>query len=190
MVGPSTKSPPSLPPTTTGLLFSGQGSQYVKMLSKVQDSPGLRARAKICQEVLGVDIVRLCLEGPETELEKTVNCQPAMYLAGACALDLLAESDEAAVARPGGVAGLSLGEYTALYAAGVLTFEDGLWLVKIRSQAMQEAADSQPQAMLSVAGLDKEQLEALCREAAQAEPNGVCQVANHLFPKGFSCAGT
>jgi len=88
------------------------------------------------------------------------------------------------------MAGLSLGEYTALCAAGVFTFEDGLRLVKLRGEAMQEAATASKQGMLSVAGLDRATLEALCKEAAKSEEGGVCQLANALFPKGFACAGS
>merc|ERR1712032_1292155 len=84
----------------------------------------------------------------------------------------------------------SLGEYTALCAAGVMTFEDGLKLVKLRGEAMQEAAGACKQAMLSVAGLEKKILEPLCRECQAAEKDGVCQIANSLFPGGYSVGGT
>jgi len=88
-------------------------------------------------------------------------------------------------------AGLSLGEYTALCAAGVFSFEDGLKLVDKRGKFMQEAAEVGKQAMLSVAGIEKPKLESLCKEAQASEGKGaVCKIANELFPKGFSCAGT
>ncbi|CAE7879702.1 MCAT [Symbiodinium sp. KB8] len=89
----------------------------------------------------------------------------------------------------GGDSGLSLGEYTALTAAGTFDFETGLRLVKLRAEAMQEATEQGPQAMASVAGLERKRLEALCRECVQSETD-TCQVANELFPNGFSCAGT
>jgi len=113
-----------------------------------------------------------------------------MYMAGACALEKLRKERREAADTPGCVAGLSLGEYTALYAAGVFSFEDGLELVKVRGKAMNDAAEARPQAMLSVAGLDEGKLAPLCREAAGKEADGVCSIANILFPKGFSCAGT
>merc|ERR1712032_1569790 len=98
---------------------------------------------------------------------------------------------EEAVTNFQAAAGLSLGEYTALCVAGDFTFEDGLRLVSLRGSAMQEAALMSKQAMLSVAGLDKQTLSDLCEEALLNEDlNGVCQIANELFPKGFSCAGT
>merc|ERR1712217_307298 len=90
-----------------------------------------------------------------------------------------------------GMAGLSLGEYTALCAAGVLSFEDGLKLVKLRGEAMQAAAEMSKQLMLSVAGLEEAKLTELCASAAQQEgEGGVCQIANSLFPKGYSVGGT
>merc|ERR1712039_838522 len=94
-----------------------------------------------------------------------------------------------AVTRCQVVAGLSLGEYTALCTAGVFSFEDGLKLVKLRGEAMQEAATASKQAMLSVAGVDKPKLQDLCEEAKKSEGgSAVCQIANELFPRGFSCA--
>merc|ERR1712060_640258 len=83
------------------------------------------------------------------------------------------------------------GEYTALCAAGVMSFEDGLKLVKLRGEAMQEAATSCKQLMLSVAGLEKKILQPLCVECAKMEgESGVCQISNSLFPNGYSVGGT
>merc|ERR1712039_920115 len=138
--------------------------------------------------IVGYDILEICLEGPESKLEETSVCQPAMFLAGMAGLKKLKQSRPEAVERPGCVAGLSLGEYTALCAAGVITFEEGMQLVKVRGAAMQEAAKASPQAMVSVAGLEQEVLEKLCK--AEAKDGEVCQIANILFPKGFSCSGT
>merc|ERR1719221_2499105 len=137
---------------------------------------------------MGYDLLEICLEGPEEKLEETNVCQPAMFLASMAGLVKLRQSRPEAVERPGCVAGLSLGEYTALCAAGVITFEQGMQLVKVRGAAMDEAAKKQPQAMVSVAGLEQEVLEKLCK--AEAKGGEVCQIANILFPKGFSCSGT
>merc|ERR1740127_331494 len=87
------------------------------------------------------------------------------------------------------VAGLSLGEYTALTVAEVFDFETGMKIVKLRGEVMQEAAEASKQSMLSVAGLTQEQLADLCKECPTG-PDDVCQIANFLFPNGFSCAGT
>jgi len=178
-------------PLPIALLFPGQGSQYVKMLSGVKDMPTVKEMLAKANDILGYDIVKICLEGPEEKLEETRYCQPAMFLGGLAAVEKLRDDNEKAVSRCSVMAGLSLGEYTALCAAGVFSFEDGLKLVKLRGEAMQEAASAGEQGMLSVAGLDKAKLEPLCKKCKEQEgPNGVCQIANELFPNGFSVGGT
>eukprot|EP00933_Yihiella_yeosuensis_P008390 TRINITY_DN113801_c0_g1_i1.p1 TRINITY_DN113801_c0_g1~~TRINITY_DN113801_c0_g1_i1.p1 ORF type:complete len:555 (-),score=159.18 TRINITY_DN113801_c0_g1_i1:31-1695(-) len=180
-----------LPPIPVGILFPGQGSQYVKMLSTVKEMPAVKEMLLKADEILGFDILDLCLNGPETKLEETRFCQPAMFIAGLAGLEKLRLEREEAATRFQLTAGLSLGEYTALCAAGVFSFEDGLKLVKLRGQAMQDAAEMSKQLMLSVAGLEKSKVQELCKEAAKKEGGeAVCQIANELFPKGFSCAGT
>mmetsp|Transcript_100521 Transcript_100521/g.183744 ORF Transcript_100521/g.183744 Transcript_100521/m.183744 type:complete len:475 (-) Transcript_100521:99-1523(-) len=178
---------PSLP---VCLMFPGQGSQYVKMMAGVKDIPAVQEMLKTAKMVLGMDILDLCLKGPEAKLEETRYCQPAMFIAGLAGVEKLKGEKLEAVTRAQVMAGLSLGEYTALCAAGVFSFKDGLELVKLRGEAMQEAAAVGKQAMLSVAGIEKPKLTQLCADAAKKEPKGVCQIANELFPKGFSCAGT
>merc|ERR1712061_441147 len=114
-----------------------------------------------------------------------------MFVAGLCAVEVLRETKKDVVERPQAMAGLSLGEYTAVCAAGVLDFEDALLLVKTRAESMQKATEAVPQCMCSVAGLDRPTLEKLCKEAKadDRDPNCVCQIANLLFPAGFTCAG-
>jgi len=188
---PELPAPEGLDFMPVGLLFPGQGSQYVKMLSDVQSLPPVQSMLQKAQDILGYNILELCLEGPEEKLEETRFCQPAMFIAGLAALERLRVDRPDVASRFRVTAGLSLGEYTALCAAGVFSFERGLRLVQLRGQAMQEAAAMSKQSMLSVAGLEKSKLAPLCREAAEKEGvNGVCQIANELFPKGFSCAGT
>eukprot|EP00931_Biecheleriopsis_adriatica_P038365 TRINITY_DN21987_c0_g1_i1.p1 TRINITY_DN21987_c0_g1~~TRINITY_DN21987_c0_g1_i1.p1 ORF type:complete len:858 (+),score=224.55 TRINITY_DN21987_c0_g1_i1:51-2624(+) len=172
-----------------GLLFPGQGSQYVKMLSEVKDLPPVKSMLAKAREVLGYDILEICLQGPDTKLEQTKYCQPAVYIAGLAGLELLKKEQPAVAEQAQAVAGLSLGEYTALTVAGLFDFETGLELVKLRAEAMQEAAEMSPQRMLSVAGLDQATLEKLCEES-RSGPKDVCQVANFLFPNGFSCSGS
>jgi len=114
-----------------------------------------------------------------------------MFIGGLAGLEKLRIDRAEAVEKCQAMAGLSLGEYTALCAAGVFSFEDGLKLVKLRGEAMQEAANASKQAMLSVAGVDQAKLEEACKTAAKKEgPGAVCQVANCLFPKGFAAAGS
>jgi [acyl-carrier-protein] S-malonyltransferase len=185
-VGPNGEAP--LP---IALLFPGQGSQYVQMMSAVKDIPAVKDMLKIAEGILGYDVLNLCLEGPEEKLEETRYCQPAMFIAGLAGIEKLRGDRAEAVTRCSVMAGLSLGEYTALCAAGVFSFEDGLKLVKLRGEAMQEAAAIGDQNMLSVAGLEKPVLQDLCQKAIAHEGSGaVCQIANELFPKGYSIGGT
>uniref|UniRef100_A0A7S3RDI1 Malonyl-CoA:ACP transacylase (MAT) domain-containing protein n=1 Tax=Strombidinopsis acuminata TaxID=141414 RepID=A0A7S3RDI1_9SPIT len=170
------------------LIFPGQGSQYVKMLEGVKDLPAVQDMLAKAQTILGYDILDLCLTGPEEKLQETKYCQPAMYIGGLAAVEQLRQDKPDMVAKCRQVAGLSLGEYTALTVAGVFDFETGLKLVKLRGEAMQAAAEASEQKMLSVAGLELDVVERLCKECAGT--NDTCQVANFLFPKGFSCAGS
>jgi len=139
-------------------------------------------------EILGWDIMKLCAEGPEEKLEDTLHCQPVMYMAGLVAVEKLRKQNKEAVTRCKVVAGLSLGEYTAMVVAGVLPWQDGLRLVMKRARAMQDAANASPQGMCSCAGLDESTVQESCKEA-EAKKGGVCQIANYLFPKGFSISG-
>lgn len=179
------------PPLPVALLFPGQGSQVVGMLKTAKDLPAVQEMLEKAKPILGYDLLELCLQGPESKLEETRYCQPAMFVGGLAGRERLRTEKPEVVDRCQAVAGLSLGEYTALCACGVMSFEDGLQLVKLRGEAMQEAAARSEQGMLSVAGLDEAKLSALCKEAAAKDgPGAVCCIANHLFPKGFSCAGS
>mmetsp|Transcript_35307 Transcript_35307/g.82435 ORF Transcript_35307/g.82435 Transcript_35307/m.82435 type:complete len:547 (+) Transcript_35307:93-1733(+) len=178
---------PSLP---LALLFPGQGSQYVGMLGDVKDLAPVKAMLEKAHTILGYDILQLCLKGPESELGQTKYCQPALFIGGLAALEKLKLERPEAALRPQATAGLSLGEYTALCAAGVFSFEDGLELVKLRGEAMQEAAEAKPQKMLSVAGLERNVLEKCCKQVlSKAGPGACCQIANELFPGGFAVGG-
>merc|ERR1711972_705106 len=164
---------------------------YVGMGKDCVNNPAVKDMLAKAEKVLGWDLKELCLKGPEDKLSQTKYCQPAMFVAGLCAIEVLRESKKDVVDRPQAMAGLSLGEYTAICAAGVLDFEDALGLVKARAEAMQSATTLVPQCMCSVAGLDRPTLEKLCKEAraADKDSNGVCQIANVLFPAGFTVAG-
>lgn len=175
-----------------GLLFPGQGSQYVGMLKEMKDEPAVKDMLTKAKDILGWDVLELCLNGPEEKLENTQYCQPCMFIGGLAGLEKLRKEKPDHAEHPTFVAGLSLGEYTALCAAGVFSFEDGLKLVKLRGEAMHEAATTQgKQLMLSVAGLERDVLDKLCEESKKEEGAGsTCQVANALFPKGFSLGGS
>jgi len=184
---PATPNRPRLP---VCLMFPGQGSQYVTMLSSTKDLPDVKSMLEKAKHILGYDILKICLEGPEEKLAETKHCQPAMFIGGLAGIAKLREQNSEVVEHCQCVAGLSLGEYTALCVAEVLSFEDALSLVKLRGEAMQEASESCEQAMLSVAGLDDGILKELCKQAAAVADGGVCQVTNSLFPKGYACSGT
>merc|ERR1719393_79662 len=157
------------------------------MLSGVKDMPAVKQMCDKATAILGYDILDLCLKGPESKLEQTQYCQPAMFIGGLAGVERLKADKPDRYENLQAVAGLSLGEYTALCVAGVFDFETGLKLVKLRGEVMHEAAQTPPQGMLSVAGLTKSTLSKLC-EKVKTDPGDVCQIANYLFPNGFSCA--
>merc|ERR1719313_1469759 len=158
----------------------------------MKDVPEVKEMLDKSKDILGWDVLDLCLNGPEEKLENTQYTQPALFIGGLAGIEKLRAENPEAASNPTFVAGLSLGEYTALCAAGVFSFEDGLKLVKLRGEAMQEAATTQgKQLMLSVAGLDRAACDKCCEEAKKEEgPGATCQVANALFPNGFSLGGS
>jgi [acyl-carrier-protein] S-malonyltransferase len=168
-------------------LFPGQGAQSVGMaqelcgrLSAAQD---LFAQAS---GVLGYDLLDVCANGPAERLNSTAVSQPAIFVASLAALESLRHSDSGAVAACEAAAGLSLGEFTALTFAEALTFADGLRLVKRRGEAMQEASDRLPGAMLSIIGPDQTRVEDMVGQARQAD---VLRVANYLAPANYVVSG-
>jgi len=176
------------PPLPVALMFPGQGSEYVKMLSGVKEIPAVKAMMEKAAVILGYDLLEMCLKGPDSSLEQTRYCQPAMFCGGLDGVEKLKLDKPDRYERLQACAGLSLGEYTALCVAGVFDFETGLKIVKLRGELMQEQVAVVKQGMLSVAGLNADVLGALC-EQAKSSPGDVCQIANVLFPNGFSCAG-
>mmetsp|Transcript_79683 Transcript_79683/g.139007 ORF Transcript_79683/g.139007 Transcript_79683/m.139007 type:complete len:493 (+) Transcript_79683:83-1561(+) len=173
------------------LIFPGQGSQYVGMMQEVKDLPAVQSMLAEANEILGYDILDLMLNGPEEKLQDTLHCQPAMFISGLAAVEKLREEKPHAVNCVQGVAGLSLGEYTALCVAGVLSFGDGLRLVRARAEAMQEAANVKPQAMCSIAGLQEKKVLKICDDARKKiGGDAVCQISNYLFDKGYTVGGT
>jgi [acyl-carrier-protein] S-malonyltransferase len=169
-------------------LFPGQGAQSVGMGRQAAETiPAARRLYDRANEVLGFDLAKLCFEGPAEELDSTVISQPALFVTSLAAIELLRSNAPDVVLSCEATAGLSLGEYTALVFAGALEFEDGLRLVQVRGEAMQEAADASPSGMVSVLGLERAQVEELCQKAAQGE---VLQIANLLCPGNIVVSGT
>lgn len=166
------------------MVFPGQGSQSVGMLNAYAGLPEVDTVRAEAASVLGADFVRLLDEGPADALGLTVNTQPAMVTAGYAAY-------RAWIAlggpRPELVAGHSLGEYTALVAAGAITFQDCLPLVRHRAQAMQQAVPAGEGAMAAILNLDDDSVRAACAEAAQGQ---VVQAVNFNGPGQVVIAGS
>lgn len=170
------------------LLFPGQGAQSVGMAAALL-SRSHRARTLFgkASEILGLDLAALCTSGPEDALNLTSNSQPALFVHSAAALsDFYATRPEIAD-QVVAVAGLSLGEYSALYAAGSLSFEQGVALVATRGRAMQTAASAVASSMASVIGADLNQVRSFCDQARQ--PGEILQVANLLCPGNIAISG-
>jgi [acyl-carrier-protein] S-malonyltransferase len=170
------------------LLFPGQGAQTVGMAaSLIARSERAKSFFSKASELLGFDLGSLCALGPESELHRTSNCQPALFVHSAAALaEFYSERPEVAQ-QVVAVAGLSLGEYSALYAAGALSFEDGVMLVAARGQAMQSAATSVSSGMGSVIGVEFDQVRAYCDRARL--PGQILQPANLLCPGNIAISG-
>jgi len=142
-------------------VFAGQGAQFVGMGKDLSAAhPACRALFDRADEVLGYSLSKICFEGPAEELTKSTHCQPAIYtVSAACHAALRAQAGDIAAA---GMAGLSLGEWSALHIAGAVTFEDGLRVLQARGRFMQEACEAQAGGMVSVIGLSRSQLEGIC----------------------------
>lgn len=161
----------------TAFLFPGQGAQVVGMgKDLIEQYPQAGELFKQANEIVGYDLQQLCLEGPEEKLNATTVSQPAIFVVSAALLKLF----EASGIVPDVTAGLSMGEYSALYAAGLISFEDGLRLVQKRGDAMQAAADASEGSMVSLVGLDEVKVIELCEEASQGEL---------LVAVNFNCPG-
>jgi [acyl-carrier-protein] S-malonyltransferase len=165
----------------TAFLFPGQGAQVAGMGADiVLAHPAAAQIYREANNIVGFDLSHICFEGPPDKLNTTTISQPAIFVTSAAILEILRTLPETKNITANVTAGLSLGEYTALYAAGVISFEDALILVQKRGLAMQAASDATEGAMVSIIGLDEEKVRRLCAEASQGEL---------LVPVNFNCPG-
>lgn len=172
-------------------VFPGQGSQYVGMGKALYEASGAARRVfQQADEILGFKLSQLCFEGPADELEDTINAQPAILTVSLACLAAVRERLEAMGhwQPPRFVAGHSLGEYTALVAAGAMDFSDALKLVRERGRLMKESGDHRPGGMAAVNGLDRARLETAC-ERACSETGSIVSVANANSPEQFVISG-
>lgn len=157
----------------TALLFAGQGAQVVGMGKDLaQNFPTAKAWFERANAALGYDLAAICFNGPETELTKTENAQPAIFLVSWVAFQLLKERVPALDFQA--TAGLSLGEFTALTAAGAMSFEDGLRVVRQRGRFMQEACDVTRGGMAAIIGLDEAPTREVCSQTGVVLANLNC----------------
>jgi [acyl-carrier-protein] S-malonyltransferase len=157
----------------TALLFAGQGAQVAGMGRDLAEKfPSAKAWFDRANTALGYDLASVCFNGPDAELTKTENAQPGIFLVSWVAFQLLKE--HARTLSFQAAAGLSLGEFTALTAAGAMSFEDGLRVVRARGKFMQEACDSTRGGMAAVIGLDEGPTREVCAQAGVVLANLNC----------------
>lgn len=175
---------------TTAFMFPGQGAQYVGMCADlVKQVPKAKELFDEASEILGYDLLQVCVDGPKEKLDSTVVSQPAIFVASMAAVEKLRQEEgQAAVDAATCAMGLSLGEYSALCFADAISFADGVKITKARGEAMQSASDAVDSGMVSVIGLDKERVAELCTAASEKSGKKI-QIANYLCSGNYAVSG-
>jgi [acyl-carrier-protein] S-malonyltransferase len=169
------------------IVFPGQGAQHVGMGRSFHEaSAAARDHFARASAVLGYDLAKLCFEGPEAELEKTDRCQPAILVCSAAIVAALEERGALKRSDFALAAGLSLGEYTALWFAGAIGFEDAVRVVRERGRGMQAASEARPSGMLALLGANEELAAQVCAKRAEGD---VLTPANYLCPGNIAISG-
>lgn len=170
----------------TALLFSGQGSQYVGMMKDLANNvPSVKERLSNADETAGFELSRICFDGPLEKLKETRHTQPALFVHSAILFDLLKDKLQCDA-----VAGHSVGEYAALYAAGVLSFEDALRLVVLRGDLMFRAGEHEPGTMFAVLGMDDGKVIEVCEKLTESGAGNVVVAANFNSPGQVVVSGS
>jgi len=184
----SSGKPKICPTKTSVILFPGQGSQFVGMGEKLLPFPGVQDMFDEASSILGYDLLDLCLKGPKEKLDQTIYCQPAVLVSSLAGIERLKEEHPEALENCVATAGFSVGEFSALVLSGVLSFPDAVKLVKVRAEAMQQAAEAVSSGMLTVIVNRRSELKEAMKMSKEYcvkrhqinEP--ICKVANFLFP--------
>ncbi|MFA5783421.1 MAG: ACP S-malonyltransferase [Phycisphaerae bacterium] len=154
----------------SAFLFPGQGAQHIGMGKDIaQEFSEAAAIFQKANSIVGYDLQTVCFDGPDEKLNSTAISQPAIFTVTAAILEVMKSRPVTVDMVPAAMAGLSMGEYSALYAAGLVSFEDDLLLVKRRGEAMQAASDMSHGGMVCLIGLENGQVKELCREAGAGE---------------------
>lgn len=182
------------PRRTSIILFPGQGAQFVGMGKGLIAVPMVKDMYEEASSILGYDLLKLCMEGPKSELYKTVHCQPAILVTSLAAVEKLKDENPEAVESCMATAGFSVGEFAALVFAGSLSFEDAVHVVKIRAEAMQAASELLPSGMTTVFFGPDARINYACVVAKEwcrklGISNVECRIANYLYPTCKVIAG-